>query len=254
MTKTLKTITPANWLACAAVAALSGVALSAAPASAQTSASVGKIDGGPVGGVPIFGAPKAGVVNFSGKWINTTPMVALKTVAGTAPPLNAAGKAAYAKHKANMKADPINECLMQGEPRLLYTKYPFLILQYQNHVDFVHEANHTFRITYFGAKLDPDDDPDWLGHPTAKLVGKTLVIDSANFNDQTWLDYSGLPHGTKLTTKETYTLAADGKSISGKVTITDPEFYSKPWTTAFTLKKQPGYTLAQYACMADHDM
>jgi hypothetical protein len=226
------------------LAAAAALALSAMPASAQ----------GPVGGAPIFGAPKAGVFNFSGKWINTTPMVALKATGGIAPPLNAAGKAEYAKHKANMKADPINECLMQGEPRLLYTKYPFLILQYDKHVDFVHEANHTFRITYFGAKLDPEDDPDWLGHPTAKLVGKTLVIDSENFNDQTWLDYSGLPHGTKLKTHETYTLAADGKSISGKVTITDPDFYSKPWTTAFTLKKQPGDTLRQFSCMADHHM
>ncbi|MEI9891230.1 MAG: hypothetical protein WDN45_12285 [Caulobacteraceae bacterium] len=118
-------------------------------------------------------------------------MAGLKTVAGAAPPLNAAGKALYAKHKADPKSDPINQCLMQGEPRLLYTKYPFLILQYVNHVDFVHQANHTFRITYFGEKLDPDTDPTWLGHPTAKWTGKTLVIDSINYNDETWLDYKG---------------------------------------------------------------
>jgi hypothetical protein len=228
-----------------AIAAIAGLAMAAAmPASAQ----------GPVGGAPIFDAPKAGVTNLSGKWINATPMVALKTVAGTAPPLNAAGKALYAKHKANMKDDPINECLMHGEPRLLFTKYPFLILQYQNHIDFVHQANHTFRITYFGEKLDPEADPTWLGHPTAKWEGKTLVIDSTNYNDETWLDYTGLPHGLKLVTEESYTLSADGKTIEGKVKITDPEFYTKPWSAAFTLKKLPGDTLAQYSCMADHHM
>jgi hypothetical protein len=228
----------------AALAAVAGVALMAAlPAAAQ----------GPVGGAPIFGAPKAGVPNFNGKWINTTPMVKL-TAEGAAPPLTAAGKAEYAKHQANMKADPINECLLQGEPRLLYTKHPFLILQYQNHVDFVHEVNHTFRITYFDDKLDPDSDPQWLGHPTAKWEGKTLVIDSINYNDQTWLDYSGLPHGLKLKTQERYTLSPDGSTISGKVRIDDPEFYTKPWTASFTLKKLPGYDLVQTACMADHLM
>ena len=227
-------------------AAIAGLALMAAPALAQSS--------GPVGGAPIFGAPKPGVPNLTGKWINATPMIQLKTAAGAPAPLNAAGKAAYAKHKADKKNDPINSCFMQGEPRLLFTKYPFLILQYENHVDFVHQANHTFRITYFGETLDPEADPTWLGHPTAKWEGKTLDIFSNQYNAETWLDYSGLPHGEKLTTDEKYTLSADGKTIKGTVKITDPEFYSKPWTAAFTLNKMPGVALEQYACMADHHM
>jgi hypothetical protein len=196
------------------------------------------------------------VPNFTGKWINATPMATLKATGGQAPPLTAKGKEEYAKNKADKTAgkDPINECLMHGEPRLLFTKYPFLIMQYGNHVDFLHEANHTFRITYFGEKLDPEADPIWLGHPTAKWDGKTLVIDAGNYNAETWLDYSGLPHGEKLTTEEHYNLSADGKTINGTVKITDPEYYSKPWTAAFTLKKQPGYSLEQFSCMADHKM
>jgi hypothetical protein len=175
---------------------------------------------------------------------------------GAPPPLNAAGKTAYAENKAKKAAgkDPVTECLMQGEPRLLFTKYPFLIMQYGKHVDFLHQANHTFLITYFGDKLDPDADPIWLGHTTAKWDGKTLVIDGAQYNTETWLDYSGLPHGGKLTTEERFTLAPDGKTIKGTVKITDPDFYSKPWTAAFTLNKMPGYSLEQYSCMADHHM
>jgi len=179
-------------------------------------------------------------------------MAALKTTSGGAPPLNAKGKEEYAKNKAGK--DPISECLMQGEPRLLFTKYPFLIMQYDKHVDFLHEANHTFRITYFGQELDPEADPTWLGHPTAKWDGKTLVIFSNRFNGDTWLDYSGLPHGEQLTTEEHYTLSPDGKTINGTVTINDPEYYTQPWTAAFTLKKQPGYSLEQFSCMADHKM
>ena len=197
-----------------------------------------------------------GVPNLTGKWINATPEAMLKASDGSAAPLNAAGKEAYAKNKKAKAAgdDPLTLCHMHGEPRLLFTKYPFLIMQYGNHVDFLHQANHTFRITYFGAKLDPDEDPIWLGHPTAKWDGKTLVIDAAGYNAETWLDYSGLPHGEKLTTEERYNLSADGKTINGTVKITDPEFYSKPWTASFALKKQPGYSLEQFSCMADHKM
>ena len=197
----------------------------------------------------------AGEPNLTGKWINATPEAPLKATSG-AIPLTAKGKEAYAKNKKEKAAgeDPLTLCHMHGEPRLLFTKYPFLIMQYGNHVDFLHQANHTFRITYFGEKLDPDADPIWLGHPTAKWDGKTLVIDADNYNDETWLDYSGLPHGEKLQTEERYTLSADGKTINGTVKITDPDYYSKPWTAAFTLKKEPGYSLEQYSCMADHKM
>lgn len=236
---------PMSTLTLSVVAAL-GLAL-AAPASAQP---------GTAGGAIIHDAPEKGVPNLSGKWINATPMATLKTSAGALPPLTAKGKEEYAAHKADKASgkDPIASCLMHGEPRLLFTKYPFLIMQYGKHVDFLHQANHTFRITYFGAQLDPDADPTWLGHPTAKWKGKTLVIDSNQYNADTWLDYSGLPHGEKLTTEETYTLAADGKTIKGAIKITDPDYYTKPWTAAFTLKKLPGYSLEQYSCMADHKM
>ena len=236
-----------NTLALTAVAV--GLILAAAPALAADTAPA------TAGGAVIHDTPK-GVPNFTGKWINATPEAALKTIAGGAPPLTAKGKEAYASHKADKAAgkDPDSNCFMQGEPRLLFTKYPFLIMQYGKHVDFLHQANHTFRITYFGETLDPDADPIWLGHTSAKWAGKTLVIDAGNYNAETWLDYAGLPHGEKLTTEERYTLSADGKTINGAVKITDPEYYSKPWTAAFTLKKEPGYSLEQYSCMADHHM
>ena len=233
-----------NALKLSAAAGALSLAL-AASASAQP---------GTAGGAVIHDAPSKSTPNLSGKWINATPQATLKTSAGATPPLNAKGKEAYAAHKAAKDKDPVNECLMHGEPRLLYTKYPFLIMQYGKHVDFLHAANHTFRITYFDAQLDPDADPTWLGHPTAKWKGKSLVIDSNQYNAETWLDYSGLPHGEKLTTEETYTLAADGKTIKGAVKITDPEYYTKSWTTSFTLKKLPGNSLEQYSCMADHKM
>ena len=184
------------------------------------------------------------------------PAKAAPATAGGAPPLNAAGKEAYAKNRKDKAAgnDPLTLCHMHGEPRLLFTKYPFLIMQYGKHVDFLHQANHTFRITYFGAEAEPDADPIWLGHTTAKWDGKTLVIDAGQYNAETWLDYSGLPHGDKLTTEERYTLSADGQTINGVVKITDPEFYSKSWSAPFTLKKQAGFALEQYSCMADHKM
>jgi hypothetical protein len=228
----------------AAIAGLLGATLGAVPAIAADAA-------------PLFGQPPAGTTNFTGKWMIVNPPKKLTTSDGKAPPLNAAGQALLAKRQAavakgDKTADPVNACLMHGIPRLIYAPYPFLILQTSTNVNFVHEVNHTFRNVYWNAKLDDDADPLWLGNSSAHIDGKTLIIDSVGFLDTTWLDYSGLPHGEKMKTQERYTL--NGDTIDGTVAITDPEFYTAPWTVKFTLKRQQGMALKENVCKDTHQM
>ena len=206
---------------------------------------------------PVFEQPPPGTPNLTGKWLIANPPRALRTLAGAEPPLNAAGKAAYARNqaalKASRKADPIADCLPHGVPRVVYSAHPVLILQTTRLVTFIYEANHTVRTVWWNAPPPEDPTPLWLGDPSAKWDGKTLVVDTINQNDKTWLDWSGLPHGEKLKVRERYTLAGPA-TIRGEVTIDDPEFYSAPWKTSFTLKKLPGVTLTERACGEDHVM
>jgi hypothetical protein len=207
---------------------------------------------------PSFEHPAAGTTDFTGKWLNTTSGGHLLTSSGATPPLNAAGKAEYAKRQAALKSgdkkiDPVSTCLMHGIPRLLYAPFPFLIMQTTRNVTFVHEVNHTFRIIYWDKPPAQDVDPTYLGSASAHLDGKTLTINSVAFNDLTWLDYAGLPHGEKLTVQERYTLS-DPQTIKASVLITDPDFYTAPWTTTFTLKRQPGMSLQENVCMDTHQM
>ena len=209
-------------------------------------------------GEPLFEQPPAGTPNFTGKWAMPKRIAHLLTSDGKEPPLNAAGKAEYQRRQAALKAgdrktDPVSDCLMHGTPRLLYAPYPFLILQTTRSVDFVHEANHTFRIIYWDKTLPEDPDPDYLGYSIARFEAATLVIDTIGLNDRTWLDYSGLPHGEKLKVQERYTLSGPD-TIKGPVTLTDPDYYTAPWTTAFTLIRQPGMTLKENVCMDTHRM
>ena len=207
---------------------------------------------------PLFEQPPPGVPNLTGKWAMSRHITHLLTSAGKEPPLNAAGKAEYDKRAAALRAgdrsaDPVSACLMHGTPRLLYAPYPFLILQTTRSVNFVHEVNHTFRIIYWDAALPDDPDPDFLGYSIARFEGRTLVLDTIGLNDKTWLDYSGLPHGEKLEVQERYTLT-DPNTIAGSLTLNDPDYYTAPWTTNFTLKRQPGMTLEENVCTDTHRM
>jgi hypothetical protein len=207
---------------------------------------------------PVFEQPPAGKPDLTGKWLMPGPVTHMLTADGREPPLNAAGKAEYAKRQAALKhgdrsIDPITRCLMHGTPRLLYAPYPFLILQTTRNVNFVHEVNHTFRNLYWDEKLPEDPDPTYLGSSIARWEGKILVIDSIGFNDLTWLDYSGLPHGEKLKVQERYTLKGHD-TIEGSVSITDPDYYTASWTSRFTLKRQPGMELKESVCTDTHRM
>ncbi len=145
---------------------------------------------------------------------------------------------------------------MQGVPRLIYAPYPVLISQEKDRINFVHEANHTFRVISLIRPLpkqDDDLDPAWLGYSAGRWEGKTLVIDTIGFNDKTWLDYSGLPHSDKLRVQERYRLK-DADTIEGQVTITDPQTFSRPWTTGFTLARKPNYEMKESVCVRDHKM
>jgi hypothetical protein len=205
----------------------------------------------------LFEQPPAGAPNFTGKWAMPKPILKL-TENGKAPPLNAAGRKAYAERQARLKSDPksdpISECLIHGVPRLTYSPYPFVILHTTRNLALVHEPNHTFRIIGWNEPFPADEwGANWLGHSSAKIEGKTLVIDSQGFNDQTWLDYSGLPHGEKLKVQERFTLVG-ANQIRGEVVITDPDFYTRPWRSTFTLVKQQGMTIPENVCQDTHQM
>jgi hypothetical protein len=212
----------------------------------------------PTADAPLFEQPSTGTPNLTGKWAMPRPIRHLLTADGKEPPLNAAGKAEYAKRQealgaGNKKIDPTTDCIMHGVPRLLYAPYPFLILQTTRSVNFVHEVNHTFRVIYWDASPPEDPDPAYLGYSIARFDGATLVVDTIGFNDKTWLDYSGLPHGEKLKVEERYTLSGQNV-IKGSVTITDPDYYLSSWTTRFTLDRQPGMALEENVCMDTHRM
>jgi hypothetical protein len=211
-------------------------------------------------GVPAAERPAAGVPNLSGVWVMPSPIRMLKTTDGQAPPLLPAARAEYQKRQAALKADPksdpVSNCWMQGVPRLIYAPYPVLIAQEKDRVSLVYETNHTFRIVSLKHPLPkegPDLDPLWLGYSAGHWDGKTLVVDTIGFNDKTWLDYSGLPHGEKLKVQERYTLDGPDR-IKGVVTVTDPDTFSHPWSTAFTLVRKPGYELKESVCVRDHKM
>ena len=166
--------------------------------------------------------------------------------------------------KSNMKDDPEGFCLPPGVPRMMYTPYPAQIYQMADRVLFVYEGGaHVWRLIWMdGRQLPKVDDinPDFLGYSVGRWEGDTLVVDTVGFNTSTWLDASGHPHGEQMKVTEKYT-RTDFDHIKIEATITDPEFYTRPFTVVtgitwnankigpFTLR---GGELVEYICQENN--
>src|SRR5229473_1762806 len=171
----------------------------------------------------------AAAPDVSGTYWATSYSPTIQVLGGGDPPLNAAGKAAYEKIEAGLKNGAIVDkarrvCVPDGVPRVLATPYPFEVFQVPvDHVTFLYEMNHQVRVIVLDKPLPSPEslivDPKYNGHSVGHWDGDTLVVESAGFNDRTFLDASGLPHGDEMTTVER--IRKVGNQLEDVITIHD---------------------------------
>ncbi len=200
------------------------------------------------------------VPDLSGTYWATTYSPRIQVMGGGDPPLNDAGRAAYEKNRAGLRdgsiSDPARKvCLPDGVPRVLETPYPFEVFQLPpGQVTFVHELNHQVRAIPLNVPLPSYEDsillPTYGGHSSGHYEGDTLVIQSNGFNDQTFLDSSGLPHSDRLVTTERVRKA--GTQLEDIVTIHDPAYYTRDWQARFVYARRDDVRLMDYACGDRH--
>jgi hypothetical protein len=106
---------------------------------------------------------------------------------------------------------------------------------------------HTFRIIPTDGRSHSKDPWTWNGDSVGRWEGDTLVVDVIGFNDKSWLDSSGYPHGEQLHLIERFR-KTNPTTLHYEVTIEDSEYYLKPWTTSWTYRYSPSIQLMEYWC------
>ncbi|HEX5049981.1 MAG TPA: hypothetical protein VFX89_22900, partial [Gammaproteobacteria bacterium] len=142
------------------------------------------------------------------------------------------------------KDDPVMTCLPLGTPR---QGPPARIYQTANDVTFLYRAGvdggggyAAFRvIPTDGRKHDPQNaDTKFYGYSVGRWEGDTLVVDSIQFDDRTWLSRGGFFHSDEMRVIEKFT--RKGNDILYEVTVEDPQVLAEPWVmTPRTLRLAP---------------
>ena len=145
--------------------------------------------------------------------------------------------------------DTMDKCYMTGVPRFTYIHFPFQIFQTGKYIQMISEFAHMVRTIYMEKQTHYGDLEFWNGDSRGHWEGDTLVVDVADFNDQTWFDASGDHHSNKLKVVERYTRTAPDV-MQYEATMTDPETFTRPWTIRMDLHRDTSQfpTLLEYEC------
>jgi hypothetical protein len=98
-----------------------------------------------------------------------------------------------------------------------------------------------------GRPLESDPNPSWMGYSVGRWDGDTLVVESAGFNAESWLDANGHPHTEALRMTERYR-RRDFGHMDVEVTFTDPAVYARPIKVALKAELRPDTELIESVC------
>src|SRR6266705_3451131 len=151
--------------------------------------------------------------DLTGVWMvrNPAPMrsYAGATFTKEEPEMTAWAQGKYKEAKASNNGtftlettnDPVlTRCDPPGVPRVYFHPYPFEFIHTPKYTLMLYEYDHMVRRIYTdGRPIPTDPDLLWMGTSVGHWEGDTtFVVDTAGFNDKTWLDRLGHPHSDQL--------------------------------------------------------
>jgi hypothetical protein len=129
--------------------------------------------------------------------------------------------------KRQVQEDPVLRCFAPGVPRI---GPPDKIVQRAGEAIFLYEdvSGSFFRIVPTDGRPHPtNNEPSYLGDAVGHWEGDTLVVETVNFNDQTWLTDDGAFHTSDLRVVERLRRTAD--TLEWEATAYDPAVLAEPW-------------------------
>lgn len=183
-----------------------------------------------------------GKPDFTGIWTGPPPVAKLD------PALLQPWAAELASQRQQnfYKERPLFRCLPNGPEtesaggwkRIIQTPATIVILN----------EDLTYRVIHMdGRELEPDPIPSWTGYSVGHWEGDTLVVDTAGFNDQTWVSRYGVSHSEALHMNERFT-REDFGHLTVEVTFTDPETFSAPWGYTMSMELAADSEMLESVC------
>jgi hypothetical protein len=180
---------------------------------------------------------------------------------GRLPPLTPAGQRRADAHRAQLKRpaegpedrDASERCILgyNAGPPMVPAGYNqhVQIVQTPDNVAIHNEMVHNARIVPTDGRSHlPAHLRTWAGDSRGRWEGDTLVVETRNFNNQVWNQFSqwNWASDEQMHVVERFT-RIDADTLRYEFTVADPTVWTKPWTAVVPLRQttEPMY---EYAC------
>jgi len=153
------------------------------------------------------------------------------------------------RESTNAKDNPDAHCLPIGLMQLHLHPQPRKIIQTPDVVVIMYEAQGEVRQIFTDGRSLPNNDPQpwWRGYSVGRWDGDTLVVETAGFRDDVWLDVNGSPLTTTGKITERFRRLNYG-NLEIVITIEDPKSYTKPFTVKVNQRIMLDTDLFEFVC------
>lgn len=151
-----------------------------------------------------------------------------------------------------------DRCITRGIPGGMFPagyNNAYQIVQTPGYLVVYYEMIHEPRIIPLDGRAHlPSSVRSWNGDSRGRWDGKTLTVETTNYNDRGWIAtqaaagrIKGVPQTQSLHVVERLT-PVDSNTIDYEATLDDPKMFTRPWTVSIPLHRNPSYRIYEYAC------
>jgi hypothetical protein len=205
-------------------------------------------------GAQAAAAPQVPKARLTGTWDRSPDVAMIPTQQPPLKPQYQAERAARQKaaREADQRGEPLltdnaAECLPDGMPGMMMAPYPMEVLQTPGQITIIAEAYAQIRRIYLNEKQLPieDAEPGYWGHEVGRWDSDTLVVNTVGIKPSArFLD---VPHSDQMQVDERIRLLSPD-SFEDQITVTDPVYFTAPWTFGWKYVRRSGYKMLEYVC------
>src|SRR6201996_7239629 len=144
------------------------------------------------------------------------------------------------------------KCLPDGMPTMMMAMFPMEVLQTPGQITIIEEAYNQVRRIYLDEKQLAIDDaePGFWGHSVGHWEGDWLVVNTVGIKEE--VRFRGAPHSANMQIDERMRMLSPNV-FQDEVTVTDPEYLTRPWKFTWKSARKPGYKTLESVCWANRE-
>jgi hypothetical protein len=161
-------------------------------------------------------------------------------------PINDAARAEIAKWDP-LDNDLLN-CGTKGMPLIMITPAPIELVRDGDMIRMRIEEYDARRTIYMSDAAEPPAAPTQMGFSRGRFEGETLIVETERIQAQ-YFDPDGVPQSDSIGLVERLTPNDDYTRLDYTVTVTDPVYFTEPFTLSRYFVWRPEMSVVPYNCL-----